>query len=115
MHHGDESDNHVEARDRRYSCLTFNIFNCMRLNVLKQSPIILLLGFSLSENTWLPVNDSYKIGINVEDEERDEKSTLNNYKDLVKIRRNYSDLIAHGSTNILEKVPNNPNTIVQTF
>ena len=62
------------------------------------------LGFSVSENTWLPVNDSYEMGINVEDEERDAKSSLNNYKDLVKIRRNFSDLIAYGSTNILEKV-----------
>ena len=44
------------------------------------------------------------MGINVEDEERDAKSSLNNYKDLVKIRRNFSDLIAYGSTNIFEKV-----------
>ena len=62
------------------------------------------LGFSASKSTWLPVNDSYEIGINVEDEERDAKSSLNNYKDLVKIRRNFSDLIAYGSTNIFEKV-----------
>ena len=49
------------------------------------------------------------MGINVEDEERDAKSSLNNYKDLVKIRRNYSDLIAYGSTNISEKVHSIPN------
>ncbi|XP_063968062.1 alpha-glucosidase-like [Lytechinus pictus] len=44
-------------------------------------------GFSTAEKTWLPVNDNYKMGVNVESEQKDPTSVLSLYKALARIRK----------------------------
>ena len=68
------------------------------------SILLCISGFSCAEETWLPVNESFKCGINVDSENSDENSSLNTYRDLVKIRRNYSNEVLWGTFNIHEKV-----------
>ena len=60
-------------------------------------------GFTQGESTWLPINESYKT-INVEDQSKDETSTLQTYKTIVQIRRAHEDLILWGTTSLFIEV-----------
>lgn len=56
-------------------------------------------GFSLNSKTWLPLNDSYKKGLNVEDEEKCAQSPLEFYKKLSQLRhhRDFQHVILFGN------------------
>ena len=56
-------------------------------------------GFSDGDSTWIKVNDNYKT-INVKSQEEDEKSILNFYKNMIKIRKENEALI-YGKNNLL--------------
>ena len=60
-------------------------------------------GFTQGESTWLPINESYKT-INVEDQSKDQTSTLQTYKTIVHIRRAHEDLILWGTTSLFIEV-----------
>ncbi|XP_072017778.1 maltase A3-like [Amphiura filiformis] len=44
-------------------------------------------GFSTANKTWLPVNEKYLLGLNVEDQRKDPRSALNMYKKLTELRK----------------------------
>ena len=43
-------------------------------------------GFSSADRTWLPVNENYADGVNVESETAESNSSLSVYKTLVQLR-----------------------------
>ncbi len=53
--------------------------------------------------TWLPVNPNYAEGVNVADEQRDPKSMLNFYKQLLRVRKQSPALI-HGEYRALHEL-----------
>ncbi len=60
-------------------------------------------GFSpAGVRTWLPVHPNYAEGVNVADQERDPKSLLNDYKRLLRFRRETPALIAGDYQPLLE-------------
>jgi alpha-glucosidase len=60
-------------------------------------------GFSVSEATWLPVHDNYRI-INVETESHEDGSLLNTIRSLMKIR-NEQRALQEGSLQLLQDLP----------
>lgn len=54
-------------------------------------------GFSKSDNTWLPVNENYKL-INAQSQREDEHSVLSYYKKLVALRTKsiFKDIVIYG-------------------
>ncbi len=58
-------------------------------------------GFSL-ERPWLQVNENYKEGINVADQEEDHNSVLNYFRKMIAIRKAHPVLI-HGSYRLLQE------------
>lgn len=59
-------------------------------------------GFSSSAKTWMRVNPSYKAGINVAEEEKDECSVLNFYRRMLAFRKEHSDSLIFGEYQNLE-------------
>jgi len=57
-------------------------------------------GFT-SGTPWIKVNENYK-DINVESQMKDPDSILNYYKDVIKVRREYSDTILNGTFEFLD-------------
>ena len=82
--------------------LSTRILKWISLTVWKQ--FFTRLGFSSGEKTWLPVNESYKEGVNVEDQQIKENSVLSTYKDLIKFRKKFKSAILMGTCDVQEKV-----------
>jgi len=61
-------------------------------------------GFNMGFKTWIKVNEDYKKGINVEDEEKEPDSILNFYKKMIKFR-NKSKILKEG---IFKKLKSHP-------
>jgi oligo-1,6-glucosidase len=53
-------------------------------------------GFSTNEKTWMRVNDFYKEGINVADEEKDTESVLQFYRKMLAFRKQHSASLIFG-------------------
>ncbi|QPG76647.1 oligo-1,6-glucosidase ima3 [Brettanomyces nanus] len=53
-------------------------------------------GFSDSAKPWFKMNDSFRDGINVEDEAKDPKSVLNFWKNAIKVRKENKDILVYG-------------------
>lgn len=53
-------------------------------------------GFSTNEKTWMRVNDFYKEGINVAEEEKDPDSVLHFYRKLLTFRKEHSGSLIFG-------------------
>ena len=62
-------------------------------------------GFNDGGKTWLKVNENYKDGINVNEEEKDQNSILSFYKKMIKVRNESSAL----KSSSFEKVKSNKN------
>ncbi|GAA5864103.1 hypothetical protein JCM8547_005135 [Rhodosporidiobolus lusitaniae] len=62
-------------------------------------------GFSSNSKakTWMRVMESYKDGINVADQENDDKSTLNFYRYMLKLRQEHRDVFVLGRFDLHEK------------
>ena len=58
-------------------------------------------GFSISDTTYLPTNSDE--GIDVESQEKDKNSLLNTFKELVKIKKEFSFLNANANIEFIEK------------
>ena len=58
-------------------------------------------GFS-TKKPWIKINENYKTGVNVVDQEKDENSVLNFFKRMVKIRKSHLGLI-YGAYELLLK------------
>jgi oligo-1,6-glucosidase len=71
-------------------------------------------GFSTNPDVkpWMRVMVSYAEGLNVADQEKDKNSTLNFYRTLLKIRKEYKDLLVAGLFELHDK--ENENTIIYT-
>ena len=52
-------------------------------------------GFNDGSKTWLAMNEKFK-NINVYNQENDDKSVLNYYKKLIKLRKQYKDILIDG-------------------
>lgn len=66
-------------------------------------------GFSTNEKTWMRVNDFYKEGINVADEEKDPESILQFYRKMLTFRKEHSDSLIFGEYKGIE--PDNEATM----
>lgn len=62
-------------------------------------------GFNNGTKPWLKINESYKKGINVEDEYKVEDSILNYYKKMIHFRNN-DDVLKHG---LFKRIKSNKN------
>lgn len=71
----------------------FNIFFILGDFLTNCSVLKLFLGFSTADKTWLPVADGYET-LNVEHQRNNEKSHLNVYKALAKLRTD--NVFRHG-------------------
>ena len=69
-------------------------------------------GFTSPEVTpWMRVNTSASEGLNVDDEETDTSSVLNFWRQMLQVRKDHSDLLVHGSFEVIDK----PNPTVFSF
>lgn len=59
-------------------------------------------GFTTSEKPWMRVNDNYG-DINVKKQALDEKSILSFWKQMLKLRKEYPNLLVHGGFKVLDK------------
>lgn len=59
-------------------------------------------GFNDGSKTWLAMNEKFK-NINVYNQENDDKSVLNYYKKLIKLRKQYKDILIDGEYVRLDK------------
>lgn len=66
-------------------------------------------GFSTNGKTWMRVNDSYKDGINVADEEEDPQSVLHFYRKMLAFRKEHSASLIFGEYEGIE--PENEDTM----
>jgi len=66
-------------------------------------------GFSTNEKTWMRVNDFYKEGINVADEEQDSESVLQFYRKMLAFRKEHSASLIFGEYEGIE--PDNESTM----
>ena len=62
-------------------------------------------GFSTNADAkpWMRVMDSYREGLNVADEEKDPNSTLNFYRKMLGLRKEYKDLFGLGHFELFDK------------
>ena len=58
-------------------------------------------GFTVSDKPWMRVNDDYG-DINVKKQTLNEKSILSFWKQVLKLRKEYADLLIHGAFKILD-------------
>lgn len=69
-------------------------------------------GFTSGDKSWYRVMESYKEGINVADEEKDDNSVLNFYRQMLKTRNEYADSLVRGDFKL--KDPDGESTMIYT-
>jgi alpha-glucosidase len=72
-------------------------------------------GFSESDGEcWIGVNDNCKEGINVEDQQKDEDSVWNFWKEHIQMRKSYCDIFTHGRFKVMDEENENSFTYLKT-
>ena len=92
----------VEARENaRIGNIRFGRDNCRLPVHWDSSPNA---GFSTVNEggTWIGLNENYKDGINVEDQQKDEDSIWHFWRSQLKLRKEHKELFMHGAFKIVD-------------